>query len=144
MMDALEDKWTIQRWDSTVSVRIYKSRDEQSGSFGTVWGEESGGWVMMKDLLIRDTGTGLDVLPGFSTKYLSQQNGSESIVTKWLSMTRQLDSNGKIKACMKDPLRAGLSSLKRFGDLFKSGQLRVFASLYSDLYSMSNPSLTLV
>lgn len=37
---------------------------------------------MLKDLLIRGTGTGLDVLPGFSTKYLSRGSGSESIVTK--------------------------------------------------------------
>lgn len=37
---------------------------------------------MLKDLLIRDAGTGLGVLPGFSTMYLSQRNRSESIVTK--------------------------------------------------------------
>lgn len=86
-----------------VSVRIYSQGMEQSGSFGTVWGEESGSWGMLNDLLIRDTGTGLDALSGFSTKHLSQRNGSESTVTKWLSMTRQFDTNGKIKACTWDP-----------------------------------------
>lgn len=55
---------------------------EWSGSFRTVPGEESGSWATLMDLLIRDTGNGLDVLPRFSTKYFSKRDGSDSMVTK--------------------------------------------------------------
>lgn len=82
MMDALEDKWTIQRWVSTVSVRMDKSRD---GAVWFLWHCLGKGKWWLSDAegsAHQRYRNGLGVLPGFSTMYLSQRNRSESIVTK--------------------------------------------------------------
>lgn len=80
------------------------------------------------DLIIRDTGKRLNIHHSFSTKYFSKQNDSMTF------MTRQPDSSGKMKACMWDyGNKFEFIEEVIFGDLVKSGQLRVFTNIYSDL-----------